>query len=649
MKTRFKLAPVLLLLCCQSGFRPSHLFAREYSPRVVSAHVADAYSMKTFARFHRWASLEGDRLAWAVYKYLVDTRTGLFHMNAVHEGDDGLGEYTIVRDPVKAINVYGYAFCGALGPIMAGIWQDMGHGKARSLSLPAWNHMTSEIHYDGRWHYMDLDVRAVFRRPDGTLASMTEARRDASLWQGRSPFFFPNDDLARTRKIYETTAVHHYHNFNQSGHAMDYVLRQGETFTRFWTPRGGYWHHSPRYNRQAWLKKLMLQSPRGPKPNHRHFTVHNYGNGRFVYRPLLRAGSTDFADGVYHAENVTLSDDGLTLERAGQGFAIFEVRTPYIIVPKVGDLETEDDDSDASVVTVEADNAALSVSLDNGLTWTGPRPAASADADTSFAWDLTKHAAGTYGYLLKVTLKGEPGNAMLRRLTMTTHVQVAPASLPALRKGRNRMTYVTGDDHGLETKVMQVRSRAGRPEGLLKYLTAPPEDYDPTRKTSRIRGPITVKVAAPPGAAIAWLSAGGSFNTHQRAGAKNTRNTIAYAIDTPQDFQTIYKAAVPAYTQHWHYHAAPEIRLKEKAKTVFVRYVGDPGLNNFNIHAHCLDDGRPSDHPVAVTHRWRVNDKPHEKTVKLVKPGPYDIDVAGEPVNESVTIAVPSDAPDKDY
>ena len=71
---------------------------------VVSPHNADAYSMKTFRQFPRWRELEGDRLAWEVYQYLVDTRTGLFHMNEVLEGPAALSEFRTVRDPVKCLS-----------------------------------------------------------------------------------------------------------------------------------------------------------------------------------------------------------------------------------------------------------------------------------------------------------------------------------------------------------------------------------------------------------------------------------------------------------------------------------------------------------------------------------------------------------------
>ena len=165
--------------------------AREYAPRVISPHNADAYSMKTFAEFPRWRRLQGDQLAWEVYKYLVDTRTGVFHMNEVLEGKDDLSEYTTVRDPVKIINVYGYAYCAAFGPMMAGVWEDMGQGKSRTVTLPGWSHVVSEVFYGGSWHYVDLDVRAVFRRAgrDAGLAGRGAAGRVAVA--GPRPIVLP--------------------------------------------------------------------------------------------------------------------------------------------------------------------------------------------------------------------------------------------------------------------------------------------------------------------------------------------------------------------------------------------------------------------------------------------------------------------------
>src|SRR5206468_3606286 len=67
----------------------------------------------------------------------------------VLEGRDGMAEFRQVRDPVKMINVYGYGYDGILGPAVAGVCQDMGLGPARTLALPGWHHVASEVYYDG--------------------------------------------------------------------------------------------------------------------------------------------------------------------------------------------------------------------------------------------------------------------------------------------------------------------------------------------------------------------------------------------------------------------------------------------------------------------------------------------------------------------
>ncbi|NPV48099.1 MAG: hypothetical protein HPY69_14185 [Armatimonadetes bacterium] len=611
--------------------------AMEYAPRVVSEDRADAYSLTTFAQYPRWRDLSGDALAWELYQYLADPRSGLFHMNEVLEGDDDLNEYRTIRDPIKIINVYGYAYCAILGPVMAGIAEGVGLGEARTLVLPGWQHVASEAFYGGRWHYLDIDVRAVFRRPDGTLASMDEARADDTLWVNRGPLFFPKDDLAHTREVYRTTPVEYYHDFHSTGHTMDYVLRQGETFTRWWTPQGGRWHHDPVYNGQDWLMTLLESEPRGPKPNHRDFTVHNYGNGCFVYHPDLTEASTDFADGVYDATNVVSGREGLTLLQAGEGYAVFEVRSPYIIVPLVGNSATTADDSEASVVELEAEGVELSLSRDNGLTWETLSPSAPG------RYDLTPYVAGTYGYLLRIVLRGQPQEAVVRSLRITTWVQVAPAALPTLHRGMNRLEYRTGDHYGLPTRVLEVRSRANRPENLLKFLVRPPDDYDPARQTARIRGEITARVEAPPGTRIAWFSAGASFTTHQGEAAAQTRNAITYATTDGGEFTEVFRANVPTYCNHWFTNADREVRLEEPTRTLFVRYFGDPAVNNIRIYAHCLDDRPRQEAPVRITHRWTENGQPRSHEVTLRGPGPYQIDVQNEPVDESIEISVPSD------
>jgi hypothetical protein len=621
--------------------------AREYSPRVVSPHHADTYSMKSFAQFHRWRDLKDDRLAWEVYQYLTDRRTGLFPLGKeVYEGRDVLPEFRIIRDPVKLINVYGYGFCGILGPTMAGIWHDMEAGPSRTLILPGWNHVVGEVFYAGQWHYLDLDCRAAFRRPDGSLASMAEAQQDDALWKGPSnPVFFPLDPLPEVRKVYAKTPVHPYYGYHFSGHTMDFILRQGETFTRWWKPQDGRWLHWDTYHRDDFFRKLFEREPRGPKCKHAGWTVHTHGNGRFVYQPNLTEKSSDFEDGVYSAENVQSTAAGLTLTKAGKGQVVFEVRSPYVIVPLVGKVETGDDDREASVVKLDASGVKLALSLDNGTTWKelSPLPDPPPQGGRETLVDLTPHVAGTYGYLLRITLEGEPGKAVVRSLGITTWVQVAPASLPGLGQGVNRMEYRSGDHHGLPTRALEIRTNGNDRADFLKYLHEPPKDFDSERRTQgRAKGPFTVKLQAPPGCRISWFSAGGNFVTHRGADAKNTRNSIAYAVNEPKDFRPLYQAEVPPDQGHWHINADKEVKLATPAKTVYLRYEGDPGVNNLRIYAHCLDDRPVRRSPVTITHAWREKGVLLTHRQTLDKPGSYEIITGADPEDEYIEMSIPS-------
>src|SRR3990172_9245250 len=158
-------------------------------------------------------------------------------------------------------------------------------------------------------------------------------------------------------------------------------------------------------------------------------------------------------------------------------------------------------------------------------------------------------------------------------------VQVAPSSLPRLKKGLNHLNYEAADRYGLATIPMLVNPNCADPNNLAKYLVAMPQDYDPKRATSRIRGDAVLRLAAPEGMKIAWFSAGATFRTHQAENAKNTNNRIAYAVGRPQQFKEIYRASVPAWVNHWRYNWDADVVLDQPAKQVYVKYTADPALN----------------------------------------------------------------------
>ncbi len=362
------------------------------TPRVLSPHNADAYSIERSPSFPAGATCKGDAKVYEVYKYLADRRTGIYPMGAgAWEGRDSVYEFGYIRDPVKMINVYSVGYCDMLGPTMAGIMQDMGIGPARTLNLPGWGHVVAEVFYDGKWHYLDLDVRAVFRR-DGRHARLDGrgASRTTRSGRGRnSPLFFPLDNLENTREGLRRHAGARSPR-RQHGRPHDGLCAAPGRDVHPLVEAAGRPLEPSRVVQQDAVSRadLLEHEPRGPKCKHPSFTIHTRGNGRFVYAPDLTDRSSDFADGVYDAQDVRPGPAGLDGPRATPSSRCAR-RTSSSRASASSTPPTTT--REASVVKLDASGVTPSVSVDNGLTWTAPA-----------SLDLTPLVTGRYGYLLKL-------------------------------------------------------------------------------------------------------------------------------------------------------------------------------------------------------------------------------------------------------
>jgi len=612
-------------------------------PRVTSEHVADTTDLGRFGRHRAWNGKSDAERAVAMWRYLCDEKTGLFHMNTVNDGRDPWGEYSTVRDPVKLLNVYNVGYCGIFGPVLDGVYQGAGFEIGRSFGVSGWSHCTTEVWYDGGWHYLDLDVRGALMKPDGTIASLDEARTRRDLWvdpvRKVDPFFPKDHDKARVFEIYRDSRIDYNYRWFQMGHVMDFRLRPGESLTRWWHPQGGRWHHLDVYNKN-FVRALLEKEPRGYKSNHPTFSVWTQGNGLWRWAPSLSDSSRDLLDGARRVENVRPGDEGLRLATSGRGEIVLEVFTPWIIVPRINDVDDTSDDTEASVVKLDAAlPVAASVSLDHGRTWT---PVATVKSGKRSV-DLTRWVRGTYGFLVKLEAIGRANDLALRALTVDTWVQVAPISLPRLERGLNRCRYDIGDRYGRPTQPMFVLPNVAEPSDLARYVVEMPADYDLTRKTARIRGDVTLALEAPAGTLIDWFTAGACFTTHQNDGARNTANRIAYAVGEPDGFREIYKANVPTWVNHWRYQWDQDVRLEKPAKIVFVRYTGKPAVNVLRATLHLKPERKPRQ-AIRITHAWKVGDRLEQKTVEMQRPGGYTVEVRGEPTNVFVRMEVPSSA-----
>ena len=239
-------------------------------------------------------------------------------------------------------------------------------------------------------------------------------------------------------------------------------------------------------------------------------------------------------------------------------------------------------------------------------------------------FDLTRWVKRKYGFLLKLSVTGNTGDTAIYTMVVDTWVQIAPISLPRLMKGNNKLRFEFGDRYGNATQPVLITPNCGDPEDLRKYVVKMPDNYDPNRNTARIIGSVILRCQAPANHKIAWLSAGGTFNTLRRKEAPQTQNMMSFAVDQPQNFRNIYESNNPEWVDHWRYNHDTDIVLDEPAETVFIKYTGNPGVSVIRACLHVIPQN-PVSTSIKITHGYKTDGREQEQTFEFSKPKGYTV------------------------
>ncbi|HLA39530.1 MAG TPA: hypothetical protein VJ417_06020, partial [Candidatus Glassbacteria bacterium] len=510
-----------------------------------------------------------------LWAWLTDSITGLYPVQGIYEDPDPGPAFPFFdeRDLVKVLNVHGHGYCGLLSPTLDGIYAAAGFEDSRIHNMDANHHCITEVHYDGGWHYFDMDLRGMLYRPDGTVASVRDAMTIETLWTEPSRKiepFYPLDDKAGMYESFRPCKLTPMYHWYKNGHTMDFALRPGESLTRWWQPVGDRWFHSwPNLGGfdYTFLTRKFNQAPRGLKSKHDGWSKWTHGNALFSYSPRLGSAWQDFQRGAFDYRDVEARAQGI-VATSGQGYAVFEVRSPYIIVGTVYELDRPEKINDAATVSFRSlGPLRVSVSSDNGLTW---KPAGALERAGSRTLDLTRQVLNGYGYLVKFEFEG-PGSG-LAELTVDTWCQLAPVSLPRLLAGENRMSFSLGDRYGWTTTTREIRLNLRDPAQFERHLVSIKADYDPLRDGEKLKGEAVIRVPAKPGSGIKWFTAGGYFHTYPGNEAKNTRNAIYYSTVGPDGpWQLAATSKVPDWVLSWHYGIDRDVVLDQPADTVYVK------------------------------------------------------------------------------
>ena len=341
--------------------------------------------------------------ALALWHFLVDNR---HHSRPAHNAIE-------MHDPVRYLNVYGYGFCDDSAAVYQVLAEEAGL-KARIWELEG--HVVPEAFFDGDWHMLDPDGEIYYLEDDGqTIASVETLQQRPDIIRGNLNATYANN-ASRLEKfvgIYTSVKDNYvnewYRRTSETVHQMDFSLRPGESIYRSWDNWGMYFADE------------FIREPK------------RYGNGRFVYRPMLR-------DGLYskgnQVEGLTLTTDTETSALAANGDSdgvwVIPVESPYpVLGGKVEILGT----------IGESGSLRLEFSGD-GDRW---HEVARADEEGPVSIDASTrpyfrngHGRPIYAYRLRLTLSG---SARIEHLQVESDFQHAPHALPELETGNNRIEY----------------------------------------------------------------------------------------------------------------------------------------------------------------------------------------------------------------
>jgi Putative Ig domain/Transglutaminase-like superfamily len=311
-----------------------------------------------------------------------------------------------VRDPVKMLNVYGYALCGDNAAVLMELWRTVGLPARRAYPIA---HCVSEAWYDGGWHMLDGDESVLFLdRDNHTILPENAVAQDHDL----SKRAYQSEYLPA---LYDYGGTHQGAFPEHSGHTMDFTLRPGESMEWRWGQGTGF-HYAP--NPVIYLLDSADLHRWGPN------AWATLRNGVWGYAPPLDRPAGHRA---LEAVNVRWGSNGASPTAAHTpATLVWKIRTPYVILG--GRLN-------ARFLSRPGDRFSFSASFD-GRNWQ-PVPADSLD------FLFPSPGPPRYEYFLKLDMEsaGDPGRLVLAALSIENDLQMAPLAMPSLSLGTNQIQF----------------------------------------------------------------------------------------------------------------------------------------------------------------------------------------------------------------
>jgi hypothetical protein len=600
----------------------------------------DYTSIETLLQSPPLAGKQGEELVLAIYNLLTSTVDGTYHFWPSQETRGLPRLRRRVEDPVKLLNVYGWAICGQMSAILYNIYRAAGF-PARQIGVPG--HCLCEVFYDGRWHILDADMWTWFRTPEGHIASAYELAKNADALilhnpRKSDPCNLPDRTLEGYAEMYRTTETVEDHvrdilpHWSDRGHTMDFRLRPGETLIRSQTHQGRY--HLP----QGWLATMKSYPKEWARwhPQERYPPGRTFGNGRWLYAPDLTSATDDFRAGCWESDGLHTTAQGL----AGVGHAVLRIQSPYLFCgrPSVRDGQVVSQDG---VWLDVAGEGPLQIEIDTPAGgWT---TVLQEDGTCEQHLDITAQMDGRYEALFRVRLgKG----ALLQRFGFDGFLLMAPLSVPRLAAGVNPMELRCGDAYGLCTvpwsEIIDFRAGTALSTRWAAAANAAPAPYVNgwQQVAPQGAGPVelTYRFDAPAGRTFAWAHLQASVREGPHGGP--TRHArLAWSTDGTA-WQEAASCELSCTAQQWDTSVSGDVRCKGGSRSLWLRLTSDTAITGVEFYGHLAKaaDRRDS---LRITHVWREGNT--EKRCDA-PPGArhYDVACGADPREHTIILSVPS-------
>jgi hypothetical protein len=564
-----------------------------------------------------------------------------------------------VHDPIKAMNVYGYAHCCCTAAYAEALGRAIGI-EARGWGTPG--HCVAELKDSAGGHMLDPGFINYFIRSDGAIAGVEDLIGDIEAWRAKNPTV--GSDLKElqafmrsggwkkgppilatgpysehgwlpelghgwytTMTMYGNRAKAFVYEYGASlGYEVNNQLRVGERITFQWSNTGDYLDRDDGMTCEA-VTAVPGKGSMTYSTSYGDLAPGRVGNGTIEYRVPL--GDPAILATLSAVDN--LAQGTVIAGRAGlhaadaQRPASFVVRMPSSFVYLAGSLDLDACIGSGGAITI-------AFSDNNGLDW---KPVTTVTASGPQHVDLKPLCRRRYDYRLRFELSG--GGTGVTAITIANTIQHSQRALPSLKQGDNAITLAVGKQEGTMAIEGGLTALCADKNKNVTVDAFHPKITNLDRKdalwASAATSTLTLPVTTPGDITAVRMAC------HYRARGAGDRWTMQASFDDGKTWKEVGIANGPTNGSSAY---AVLTDVPAGARAALVRYDGKQGatlgLFDFAVHVDYRETNGGY-RPVRITYRWDEDGQAKEDVHRCAQAGErWSIRCAGKPVMKTLVL-----------